>query len=516
MDRVLVLDFGGQYCHLIARRLRELGVGADIAPARTRAASIAADPSVKALVLSGGPRSVYERGAPQPDPAIFQLALPILGICYGHQLLGKHGKAVVRPGKTREYGKRRVRIDRRSPLFAGLAAEQWVWMSHGDAVSRPPRGFLAIARSNGLLAGIEDRERKRFGLQFHPEVVHTKNGSRMLRNFIRIAGVRKGWDPAGCAERAVAATRARVGPREHVLMAVSGGVDSTVAALLVRKAVGKRFHGVFIDHGLLREGEAAQARRIFARLGLPVQCLDESGPFLAALQGVRDPERKRRAIGHQFIRAFEAHAHTLDARLRRRGERLAWLAQGTIYPDRIESAQAGTAAEKIKTHHNLALPERMRLKVLEPLADLYKDEVRAVGRGLGIPHELLERQPFPGPGLAVRCMGAVTVERLAVLRKADAIFQSVLAAHGYDRRTWQAFAALLDARAVGVQGDARSYGQVVALRAVTAVDGMTADWAKLPADLLEEASSRITNEVAGVNRVVYDVTQKPPATIEFE
>ncbi len=516
MDKVLVLDFGGQYCHLIARRLRSLGVRAEIAPAGTRARAIAADPNVKALVLSGGPRSVYERGAPLPDPAIFTLPLPILGICYGHQLLGKYGKAAVRPGRTKEYGRQAVRIDRRSPLFAGLAREQLVWMSHGDAVARPPPGYRAIATSNGLLAGMQDRAGRRFGLQFHPEVVHTERGTAVLRNFIKVAGVRRQWDAAASADRTVAAIRAQVGPQEHVLMAVSGGVDSTVAGLLVQRVVGRRFHGVFIDHGLLREGEAAQARRIFAQLGLPVRCIDESARFLRALRGVRDPEQKRRAIGHAFIAAFEAEGRRLEQRLRRRGERLSWLAQGTIYPDRVESARAGTAAEKIKTHHNLALPERMRLRVLEPLADFYKDEVRAIGRRLGVPKQLLERHPFPGPGLAVRCIGAVTPERLALLRRADAIFTDVLRAQGYDRKVWQAFAALLDTRAVGVKGDARSYGEVVALRAGTAVDGMTADWAKLPTPLLEEASTRITNEVPGVNRVVYDVTQKPPATIEFE
>ena len=512
---ILILDFGSQYTQLIARRVRELGVYCEaLPPARAAEKIAAAVPG--GIILSGGPDSVAAAAAPLVPDAVFSCGAPVLAICYGMQATAARFGGVVRPSSRRSYGRAVIHretdsCDLLDAAFAD-ADELPVWMSHGDHVDEPPPGFAVVARAkNGVVAAIADSRRKIFGLQFHPEVSHTRNGGEILRRFLRsICGLAATWTTPNFIARAVAEIRARVGD-EKVLLALSGGVDSAVAASLLRRAIGDNLTCVLIDNGLMRAGEVAQARAVFAEsFGARLVVEDCAARFFEALQGVVDPEEKRRVIGREFARAFERRAARLEG--------MKWLAQGTIYPDVIESAKSESgAATVIKTHHNVGgLPEKLSLKIIEPLRDLFKDEVRRLGVALGLPPALIERHPFPGPGLAVRVLGEVSPPRAEIARAADAIFTEELRAAGQSRATAQAFAVLLPVKTVGVMGDFRTYENVVALRAVTTDDFMTADWTRLPYDLLARASSRIINEVAGVNRVVYDISSKPPATVEWE
>ena len=512
---ILILDFGSQYTQLIARRVRELGVYCEaLPPARAAEKIAAAVPG--GIILSGGPDSVAAADAPLVPDAVFSCGAPVLAICYGMQATAARFGGVVRPSSRRSYGRAVIHretaaCDLLDAAFAD-ADELPVWMSHGDHVEEPPPGFAVVARAkNGAVAAIADSHRKIFGLQFHPEVSHTRNGGEILRRFLRsICGLAATWTTPNFIARAVAEIRARVGD-EKVLLALSGGVDSAVAASLLRRAIGDNLTCVLIDNGLMRAGEVAQARAVFAEsFGDRLVVEDCAARFFEALRGVVDPEEKRRVIGREFARAFERRAARLEG--------MKWLAQGTIYPDVIESAKSESgAATVIKTHHNVGgLPEKLSLKIIEPLRDLFKDEVRRLGVALGLPPALIERHPFPGPGLAVRVLGEVSPPRAEIARAADAIFTEELRAAGQSRATAQAFAVLLPVKTVGVMGDFRTYENVVALRAVTTDDFMTADWTRLPYDLLARASSRIINEVAGVNRVVYDISSKPPATVEWE
>ncbi len=514
---ILVLNFGGQYCHLIARRVREMGVKSEILPNNASAKDIASKrPS--GIILSGGPANLSDGNAPLCDSEIFNLGLPVLGICYGHQLMAVKTGGKVEKGKTKEYGASRITLTEdgsKSSLFSGMGDVQKVWLSHGDHVAALGKGFAITAKSDdGVTAGVEDAKRKFYGVQFHPEVVHTLNGKKMIENFVfKICRAEKDWFPEKLEKQLLIEIKELVGT-EKVLMGVSGGVDSTVAAALIHRAVGKNLHCVFIDHGLLRKNEAQEVRQIFEKqLKFEnFQLVDASKEFLDALKGIVDPEQKRKIIGHKFIEVFERESE----KLAKKAGRIGFLGQGTIYPDRIESAQASKTAAKIKSHHNLTLPEKMNLKLVEPLKELYKDEVRQVGKRIGIPEELVKRHPFPGPGLGVRILGEITEERLKILRDADSIFIDELKTSGQYDKIWQAFAALFPVKTVGVMGDSRTYEYAIALRAVTSVDGMTADWAKIPPEILERISNRIVNEVRGANRVLYDVTQKPPGTIEYE
>jgi GMP synthase (glutamine-hydrolysing) len=507
---VLVVDLGGQYSQLIARRVREARVYSELVGHRLSAAQIAARNPL-AIVLSGGPASVYAEGAPEVDQAIFSLGIPTLGICYGMQLMARDlGGAVERTGAS-EFGKAELEATD-SDLFHDLPQEQTVWMSHGDSVTAPPTGAEVTASSpNTPIAAFEDRERRLYGVQFHPEVVHTPHGQDILKNFLyEIAGAPPTWTPAAVIEEQVERIRATVGA-ERVLCALSGGVDSAVAALLVHKAVGDQLTCVFVDHGLLRENEAEQVVETFSgNFHVPLVHVQAQRRFLGRLAGVSDPEEKRKIVGEEFIRVFEEEARKLgDVR---------FLVQGTLYSDVIESggAEDGVAA-KIKSHHNVGgLPADMRMELVEPLRLLFKDEVRRVGAELGLPERMVWRQPFPGPGLAIRIVGEVTEERLAILRRADAILLEEIRRADLYRDLWQSFAVLPAIRSVGVQGDERTYAYPVVIRAVTSEDAMTADWARLPYEVLEAVSSRIINEIPGVNRVVYDVSSKPPATIEWE
>ncbi len=511
-DRILILDFGSQYTQLIARRIREQHVYCEIHPPTLDAAAVK-DWAPAGIVLSGGPASVLAKDAPRFDPEILRLGVPVLGICYGLQLLAHQLGGAVEAADDREYGRARLRLDDADdPLFAGLERrERQVWMSHGDRVLRLPSGFRVIATSEGSpFAAVHDPARRIWGIQFHPEVVHTEGGDRMLANFAhRICGCAGSWTMEAFVEEAIASVRAQVGEGRAVC-GLSGGVDSAVAAALVHRALGDRLTCIFVDHGLLREGERDQVERSFRdALGIPLVTVDASKRFLAALEGETDPERKRRIIGHAFIEVFEEEAARLGA--------IDFLVQGTLYPDVIESVSVRGPSATIKTHHNVGgLPERMRLALVEPLRELFKDEVREVGRRLGLPEDVVGRHPFPGPGLAIRILDAVTPERLAALRRADAILIEEIRAAGLYDAIWQAFAVFLPIRSVGVQGDERTYDHAIALRCVSSVDAMTADWSRLPHEVLARISSRITNEVQGVNRVVYDVSSKPPATIEWE
>jgi GMP synthase (glutamine-hydrolysing) len=507
---VLVIDFGGQYSQLIARRVREARVYSELVGHRITADEVRRRNPL-ALVLSGGPASVYAPGAPTLDPAIFQLGIPTLGICYGMQLMARDLGGSVESTGGSEYGKAELAASD-SELFRDLPPEQTVWMSHGDSVTAAPVGAEVVASSATTpIAAFEDRERKLYGVQFHPEVVHTPHGQELLKNFLYdVAGAPSSWTPAAVIEEQVERIRAQVGT-ERVICGLSGGVDSAVAALLVHKAVGDQLTCVFVDHGLLRENEAEQVVETFGgHFQVPLVHVDARERFLGRLAGVVEPEEKRKIVGEEFIRVFEDEARKLgDVR---------FLVQGTLYSDVIESggAEDGVAA-KIKSHHNVGgLPADMRMELVEPLRLLFKDEVRRVGEELGLPERMVWRQPFPGPGLAIRIIGDVTVERLAILRAADAILQEEIRRADLYRDLWQSFAVLPAVKSVGVQGDERTYAYPIVIRAVTSEDAMTADWARLPYDVLETISSRIINEVPGVNRVALDLSSKPPATIEWE
>lgn len=508
-ERVLVVDFGSQYAQLIARRVREQGCYAEIVPASVRPETVRA---ARAVILSGGPASVYAPGAPTVDPEIFRQGVPVLGICYGMQLMAHLLGGEVRRSEKREFGRARIDVTEADGLFRGLGPSLEVWMSHGDSVVDPGTGFRTTATTSSTpFAAVRHETHALHGVQFHPEVAHTPQGSRLLGNFLfGVCGLAGDWTMRSFVDEAVEDIRRRVG-RDRVLCGLSGGVDSSVAAALIHRAVGDQLTCIFVDNGLLRKGEADEVRTAFASaFGLRLVFADAGAAFLADLAGVTDPEEKRRRIGHRFVRVFEHEAKSVkDAR---------WLAQGTLYPDVIESTSAhGGPTATIKTHHNVGgLPKDLGFQLLEPFRFLFKDEVRAIGRQLGVPESIVGRHPFPGPGLAVRVVGEVDAARLRVLRDADAIVLDEIRRAGVYDRLWQAFAVLLPVRSVGVMGDERTYESTIAVRCVESTDGMTADWAPLPPDLLGRISNRVINEVRGVNRVVYDISSKPPATIEWE
>jgi len=516
-DTVLVVDFGAQYAQLIARRVRECHVYSEIVPSTMPAAEMLAR-HPKAIILSGGPSSVYADGAPPAPAGLLAAGVPVLGICYGFQLLvSELGGTVERTGAA-EYGATALDSTGASRLLSGTPARQQVWMSHGDTAVAAPPGFRVTARTAATpVAAVEDPEHRLFGVQFHPEVVHTEYGTRVLARFLELAGCRPSWTMLNIVEDQTAAIREQVGGG-RAICGLSGGVDSAVAAALVQRAIGDRLTCVFVDHGLLRKGEAEQVEQDFvAATGVRLKVATEAEAFLTALAGVTDPEQKRKVIGREFIRAFERAAREVTAEAGEHGEACEFLVQGTLYPDVVESG-GGTGTANIKSHHNVGgLPDDLKFRLVEPLRVLFKDEVRRVGEELGLPQAIVRRQPFPGPGLAIRIVGEVTAARLAILREADAIVREEMSAAGLDALVWQCPVVLLaDVRSVGVQGDGRSYGHPLVLRPVTSEDAMTADWARLPADVLARISTRVTNEVPEVNRVVLDVTSKPPATIEWE
>jgi len=507
---VLVVDFGAQYAQLIARRVREARVYSEIVPHRITAAEVERRRPA-AIVLSGGPKSVHVDGAPQLDPAIYDLGIPILGICYGSQLIAQQLGGTVERGDRGEYGRTTLNRSGESRLLAKVPATADVWMSHFDAITRAPEGFRVTASTNEApVAVLENDERRVWGVQYHPEVVHSQAGQAVIETFLHeCAGIAPEWTMDSIIERQIAAVRAQVGDA-RVICGLSGGVDSAVAAALVHRAIGAQLTCVYVDTGLMRENESAQVVETFQRnIGIELVHVDAADEFFANLAGITDPERKRKIIGETFVRVFERHTGGItDA---------TFLVQGTLYPDVIESGGADGTASVIKSHHNVGgLPEDMTLQLCEPLRELFKDEVRTMGTQLGLPDEIVWRQPFPGPGLGVRIIGEVTRDKVAMLRRADAIVREEVRRAGLERSLWQAFAVLADIRSVGVMGDERTYGHPIIVRAVTSDDAMTADWARLPYDLLETLSSRIINEVPGINRVAYDVTSKPPGTIEWE
>ncbi|MGQ9623736.1 MAG: glutamine-hydrolyzing GMP synthase [Candidatus Bathycorpusculaceae bacterium] len=511
-DTILVLDFGGQYCHLIGRRIREHGVYSEIVQHDIKPEEIKALKerfNVKGLIFSGGPASVYENHAPKPDTRIFDLNLPILGLCYGHQLIAKMFGGMVEKARQREYGMAYVKIDNPIGVLKGLSKKEKVWMSHGDTVFSVPSEYEVLAHSeNCPVAAFKHEKKPIYGLQWHPEVIHTENGMQMLRNFIfEVCECKANWKMEDIIEKMISEVKAEVGG-EKAIIALSGGIDSSVATVLAAKALGKKLTAVFVDHGFMREGEPEFVRSIFQKFEVNLVIVEAQKRFLQKLKGVADPERKRKLVGEEFIRVFEKVAEKIGAQ---------YLIQGTIHPDRIESGFR-KFSDKIKTHHNVAgLPTKIKFKkIVEPLRDLYKDEVRKVAKILGLPKEIVFRQPFPGPGLAVRVVGELSEEKVGIAKKADKIVREEIEGSGLEENLWQYFAVLTDTKATGVKGDARAYGYVVAVRIVESREAMTAIFAKIPYEVLERISTRITNEIPEVTHVVYDITHKPPATIEWE
>ncbi|RBW67305.1 glutamine-hydrolyzing GMP synthase [Bacillus taeanensis] len=505
---IIVLDFGGQYNQLIARRIRDLGVYSELHPNTITVEEIKAM-NPKGIIFSGGPNSVYGEGAPRCDEEIFELGIPVLGICYGMQLMTHHFEGKVEKANHREYGKAMIKVENTSPVFHQLPTEQSVWMSHGDLVVEPPAGFKVDASSASCpVAAMSDEARHLYGVQYHPEVRHSEYGNQLLENFVfRVCDCKGNWSMENFIETEIAKIRELVGDKK-VLCALSGGVDSSVVAVLIHKAIGDQLTCIFVDHGLLRKDEGDQVMEMFSEgFNMNVIRIDAKERFLSKLAGVADPEQKRKIIGNEFIYVFEDESNKLQD--------MDFLAQGTLYTDIIESGTA--TAQTIKSHHNVGgLPERMKLKLIEPLNTLFKDEVRALGTELGIPEHLVWRQPFPGPGLGIRVLGEITEEKLEIVRESDAILREEIKNAGLDREIWQYFTVLPDVRSVGVMGDARTYDYTIGIRAVNSIDGMTSDWSRIPYDVLEKISTRIVNEVAHINRVVYDITSKPPATIEWE
>lgn len=507
-DKIIVLDFGSQYNQLIARRIREMGVYSALLPHTIKASEIKAMEGIKGIVFSGGPKSVYDDDAFKVDEEIFNLGLPILGICYGMQLTAKYFKGEILSSPKREYGKMNILIEDKSLLFKDLYDEEEVWMSHGDHVAKIPQGFKLLAESqNGLVASIANEEKKIYCVQFHPEVRHTVNGNKMLHNFVfEICHANNNWSMKNYLDMQIEQIRKTVKDKK-VLCGLSGGVDSTVVAVLLHKAIGHNLTCMFIDHGLLRQNEGDEVMAACKKFDMNVIRINAKERFLSKLQGVTDPEKKRKIIGNEFVYCFDEESRKLGD--------FDFLAQGTLYTDVIESGTA--TAQTIKSHHNVGgLPKDMKFKLIEPLNVLFKDEVRALGLEMGLPYEIVWRQPFPGPGLAIRIIGDITEEKLEIVRKSDAILREEIASAGLDKEIWQYFTALTNMKSVGVMGDGRTYNYAIAIRAVTSIDGMTADWARIPYDVLDKISRRIVNEVAGVNRVLLDCTSKPPATIEFE
>jgi GMP synthase (glutamine-hydrolysing) len=512
---IVILDFGSQYTQLIARRIRELKVFSVVLPCNAALDEIKSYQPA-GIILSGGPSSVYDTDAPPADERVLALGRPVLGICYGlHYIVDKFG-GKVRPGPKREYGHAEINVSHgNSRLFRELPPSLNVWMSHADEAERLPSGFSVVARSSNALAAIEDESRRIWAVQFHPEVHHTKRGVDLLRNFVyEICGASPSWTPQHFINETIRQVRETVGEQGRAICALSGGVDSAVAATLVDRALGRRLISVFVNNGVLRKNEFQKVQQnLREKLGLNVVAVDAGQRFLTRLAGVTDPEKKRKIIGNEFIEVFDEEAHKLEQQM----GKVDWLVQGTLYPDVIESRSVRGPSQTIKTHHNVGgLPEKMKLKLIEPLKDLFKDEVRRIGREMGMPEEVLQRQPFPGPGLAVRILGEVTPERIALLQEADDIVVNEIRRAGLYTQIWQSFAVLLPVMSVGVMGDQRTYAYTCAIRAVHSEDGMTADWVPLPYEVLKTISNRIVNEVRGINRVVYDVTSKPPGTIEWE